>query len=94
MRKNKIPEHIIGAIRRRAAAAEKWNRADEQITAYCERLGIKTEYINKNIETLFRYSNPEFFIHDLEKCLESAQLKTACQLKEKTQNEIEATTDD
>ncbi len=70
MRKNKLPQYIISAIRRRAAAAEKWARADEQITAYCERLGIETEYVNKNVETLLRYNNPEFFIRDLEACIE------------------------
>lgn len=69
MRNNKLPQHIVNAIRRRARAAEQWNRADDQITAYCERLGLDTEFVNRNVESLFRYFDTEFFIHDLEECI-------------------------
>lgn len=70
MRKNELPQQIVNAIRRRAAAAEKWNRADEIITAYCKRLGLDTEFVNRNVESLFRYFDPDFFVHDLEECLQ------------------------
>ncbi len=70
MRTNKIPQYIVNAIRRRAAAAEQWNRTDSQITAYCERLGLDTEFVNKNVEALFRYFDPEFFIREIEECLQ------------------------
>lgn len=70
MRKEKLPQYIVNAIRRRAAAAEKWNRSDDQITAYCERLGLDSEFVNKNVEALFRYFDPDFFIRDLEECVE------------------------
>lgn len=75
MSKNGLPQYIVNAICRRAAAAEQWNRADEQITAYCERLGLDTEFINKHVETLFRYFEPEFFIRDLEEALERKHKK-------------------
>lgn len=70
MKTNKLPQYIVNAIRRRAAAAEQWNRADSQITAYCERLGLDTEFVNKNVESLIRYFDPEFFIRDLEERLQ------------------------
>lgn len=70
MKTNKLPQYIVNAIRRRAAAAEKWNRADEIITEYCKRLGLDTEFANRNVETLFRYFDPDFFVHDLEECLQ------------------------
>ena len=38
----KLPQTIISAIRRRAAAAAKWQIADAQISAYCKKHGIKT----------------------------------------------------
>lgn len=69
MNVNKLPQHIVSAIRRRARAAEQWNRADDQITAYCERLGLDTEFVHRNVESLFRYFDPEFFIRELEECL-------------------------
>lgn len=75
MSKNKLPQHIIGAIRRRAAAAEKFHLADDQISAYCERLGLDTKFINRHVDTLFRYHDPEFFIRDLEECLERKSQK-------------------
>lgn len=75
MSKNKLPQHIVNAVRRRARAAEQWNRADDQITAYCERLGLDTEFLHRNVESLFRYFDPEFFIRDLEMCLEKKAQK-------------------
>lgn len=70
MKTNKLPQYIVNAIRRRAAAAEQWNAADDRITAYCKRLGLDTEFVNRNVETLFRYFDPDFFVHDLEECLQ------------------------
>ncbi len=67
---NKLPQHIKNAIRRRAAAAEQWNLADDRITAYCQKLGLNTEFANRNVESLFRYFDPDFFVHDLEECLQ------------------------
>ncbi len=70
----KLPQHIVNAIRRRSSAAEQWHIADMQITAFCERLGLDTEYINRHVDTLFKYSDPEFFIRDLEAALEKVQV--------------------
>lgn len=74
MRKSKIPQPIINAIRRRAAAAEKYFIADNQITEYCVLHGIDTEYINGNVETVTRF-DPEFFIRDLEACIDKKAQK-------------------
>ena len=63
----RIPQTIISAIRRRAAAAAKWQIADAQITAYCKKHGIKTEYVNMHVHTV-RETDPDFFIHDIEQC--------------------------
>lgn len=70
MRKNALPQYIVNAIRRRAAAAEQWNYADDRITEFCEKLGLDTEFVNRNVESLFRYFDPDFFIRDLEECLQ------------------------
>ena len=67
---SKLPQYIVNAVRRRAAAAEQWRRADDRITAYCERLGLDTEFINGHVETLCRYFDPDYFIRDLEAALE------------------------
>lgn len=75
--KSKLPQYIVSAIRKRAAAAEQWNLADDRISAYCERLGLDTEFIHRHVETLFRYYDPEFFIKDLEACLEKKAQKEA-----------------
>lgn len=75
MSKSKLPQYIVNAIRRRAHAAEQWNRTDDQITAYCERLGLDTEFVNKNVESLFRHFDPEFFIRDLEECIKKKAQK-------------------
>lgn len=69
---NKLPQYIINAIRRRAAAAEKWHRADEQITAFCSRLGIDTEFIDGHVETLV-CTDPDVFIRDIEEHLKITQ---------------------
>lgn len=71
----KVPQYIKNAVRRRARAAEEWNLADDRISAYCERLGLDTAFVNKNVETLFRYFDPEFFIRDLEAALEKKHKK-------------------
>ena len=63
----KLPQTIISAIRRRAAAAAKWQIADAQISAYCKKHGIKTEYVNMHVHTV-RETDPEFFIRDSEQC--------------------------
>lgn len=73
--KNRLPQYVVNDIRRRARAAEQWNLADDRITAYCERLGLDTEFVNKNVETLFRYFDPDFFIRDLEAALEKKNTK-------------------
>ena len=64
----RLPHHIVNAVRRRAAAAEKYFLADKQIADYCEKHGIDTEFIHGNAETVTRF-DPEFFIRDLEECL-------------------------
>lgn len=69
MRKGKLPQYIVSAIRRRAAAAEKYNRADSQVSEYCKTHGIDTVYIDGNVETLMN-PNPDVFIRDLEECLQ------------------------
>ena len=63
----KLPQTIISAIRRRAAAAARWQIADAQISAYCKKHGIKTEYVNMHVHTV-RETDPEFFIRDIEQC--------------------------
>lgn len=50
MRKNKLPQYIIGAVRRRAAAAEKFFLADCRISEYCKSHGIDSEFINGNVK--------------------------------------------
>ena len=77
MRSNKIPQYIVNAIRRRAAAAEQWNAADERITSYCERLGLDTKFAHRNVESLFGYFDPEFFIRDIEESLQRKAQKGA-----------------
>ncbi len=69
MSKNALPQHIINAVRRRAAAAEKFFLADLQVSEYCKSHGIDTEFIDGNIETVTRF-DPEFFICDLKECLQ------------------------
>ncbi len=76
---NKLPQHIKNAIRRRAAAAEQWSLADDRITAYCEKLGLDTEFVHRNVESLFRYFDPDFFIRDLEECLKQKAQKGVAQ---------------
>lgn len=76
MRKNKLPQYIINAIRRRAAAAEKFFIADIQVSEYCKSHGIDTEYINGHVETVTRF-DPDFFIRDLETCIEKKAQKGA-----------------
>ena len=77
MRSNKIPQDIVNAKRRLAAAAEQWNAADERITAYCERLGLDTKFAHRNVESLFRYFDPDFFIRELDECLQQKAQKGA-----------------
>jgi hypothetical protein len=48
----RVPSYIINAIRRRAAAAERFSIADAQISEYCKRRGIDTEYICGHVETV------------------------------------------
>ena len=54
MRKNALPQYIVNAIRRRAAAAEQWNYADDRFTYFCEKLGLVHEIVNRNVESLYR----------------------------------------
>lgn len=68
MSRNKLPQHIVGAIRRRAAAAEKFFLADSQVSEYCKSHGINTDYINGNVETVTNF-NADFFIRDIEERL-------------------------
>ncbi len=74
MRKNVIPQHIINAVRRRAAAAEKYFLADLQVSEFCKTQGIDTEFINGNVETITRF-DPNFFIRDLKECLQKKTQK-------------------
>lgn len=69
MRKGKLPQYIVNAIRRRAAAAEKYFIADYQISEYCKSHGINSEYVNGHVETIVNF-DPNIFIRDLEEILE------------------------
>lgn len=76
----RIPNYIKAAIRRRAAAAEKYFIADLQISEYCKARGLDTEFIDGNVETITRF-DAEFFIRDLEETLE--RKKSAEEIKHK-----------
>ena len=65
----RVPSYIINAIRRRAAAAERFSMADAQISEYCKRRGIDTEYICGHVETVINH-DAEFFIRDIQESFE------------------------
>lgn len=68
MSRNKLPQHIIGAIRRRAAAYEKYFLANRQIHEYCEANGINMTSINGHVEVI-AYVEPNSLIHEIEERL-------------------------
>lgn len=82
---NKIPAYIKAAIRRRAAAAEKYFIADMQVSEYCKARGLDTEFVNGNVETVTRF-DAEFFIRDIEESLERA--KSAQGIKHKKGEDV------
>ena len=77
----RVPSYIINAIRRRAAAAERFSIADAQISEYCKRRGIDTEYICGHVETVINH-DAEFFIRDIQESFERCKNNSKKHIKE------------
>lgn len=74
MRKGKLPQYIVNAIRRRARVSMQWHVANEQIRDYCKQHGIEQNDNNDGI-CLYGFSDPDFFICNLEECLQQKAQK-------------------
>lgn len=75
---NKVPAYIKDAVRRRAAAAEKYAAADMQISEYCKAHRLDVEFVNGHAKTLTDF-DADFFICDLEESFE--RMKSAQEIK-------------
>lgn len=66
----KCPSYIKLAIQRRRKAARQFLINDTIITAWCEKNGVKTEYIGGNIECI---ADPELSAEQILKDIENAE---------------------
>lgn len=66
----KCPRYIKLAIQRRRNAARQFLINDTTITVWCEKNGIKTEYIGGNIECI---ADPELSTNQILKDIENAR---------------------